>query len=126
MLHRSVGLSSIDLTTTNFLTGGYKPTWAVSVDEVKPETLREFWDDYVTYSTDEDAKLSIVNMQRYSMTKAHAVPLDSTAVGPALRQKNFFAFFAGVYTDSSRHEATRAVGEKFRNLFNGGIKNPPL
>ncbi|KAH8651245.1 hypothetical protein BX600DRAFT_441681 [Xylariales sp. PMI_506] len=106
-------------------TGGFKPIWGVSIDEVKPEVLKEFWDTYVTYSSNEDTKLSVVNLQRYSMSKVNATPIDSNAVSPGLR-KNFFAFFAGIYSNPSRHEVTREVGEKFRNVMNGGEHNPLL
>jgi hypothetical protein len=55
-----------------------------------------------------------MNIEGYSTDKARAVPLEETAVGPALRTKRFHAFVCTAYTDPSLAGKAAALGSSFR------------
>lgn len=60
-----------------------------------------------------------MNIEAYPTDRARSVPLDATAVCPAIRSMRFHCFLCAVYTDPGLHPAARRLGEKFREVMNG-------
>ena len=102
---------------TNKYKGGYKTCWSVAVDSIDTKAAREIWDEYVAFSSHDDAKHSIVNFENYSHAKAHAVSQDENAVGPAIRTMKRHCFASTIYSDAALIQPAKAYGEKFRNLM---------
>jgi hypothetical protein len=105
--------------------GGFKPVFSVSFDTLSAEALRAFWPEYVAFSAEPGAGMSVINIEWYNSSKAHAVALDATAVGPALRTRKFHGFAAAIYHDPALHEKAQAYGNSFRakvEAANGGSK----
>ena len=92
----------------------------MSVDSIDPKAARNIWNEYVAFSSYEDSQHSIVNFENYSHVKAHAIPQEANAVGPAIRTMKHHCFVSTVYTDPALIEPAKAFGEKFRTLMKTG------
>ena len=87
------------------------------MDSIDPKAARNIWNEYVAFSSHDDAKHSIVNFENYSHVKAHALSQDTNAVGPAIRTMRHHCFVSTVYSEPALIAPAKAFGEKFRVLM---------
>jgi len=96
------------------LKGGNKLTYSLSFDNLDIEPLRSLWDDWLIMSSLPGAGMTVINCERYSVDRAHAVAADANAVGPALRTKKWQTIASAVYTDGSLTPQAHAFGKVFQ------------